>query len=269
MNINKLFEAIDQIEKAEAEDLMRDLPDFTGKSLTVSLISDFETLIDRELKKQQQYYLNAYQSHISKGIFDTFLNKLTTLFGRDKFANNLASIAERYLLNSTGALTKQMLDEIDPKTKYKMGKKTKKFIKDWSKELGQKMQLTSHKAMQRVFENAIKNNSSVETVTQQLEQLPQFDRQRAKRVATTEMLTISQVAMEDAFNASDKVVGKRWRHHPSKNPRHNHERLDGTEIGLNEEFDVSGEKCRFPRDTSLSPGERIHCHCTLEPVYKK
>lgn len=42
-------------------------------------------------------------------------------------------------------------------------------------------------------------------------------------------------------------------------------KLDGTIIPLDEEFEIpeSGERCMFPRDTRLSPKERVNCHCAV------
>lgn len=50
--------------------------------------------------------------------------------------------------------------------------------------------------------------------------------------------------------------------------RESHVQLDGTIIPLDEEFEIlgSGERCMFPRDTKLSPKERVNCHCAVGPV---
>ena len=266
---NALIYAINEIAKAEAEDLMSELPDFPGKPQTVSLINDYEKQINKLLQEQKRFYLKAYKQHISKGIFDTFLNKLKQLFRIDKFKEKMRKANEDYFLKSTHYLTGEMLKEIDSKVNFKqINKKTKQFIENWSKELAEIMQLSTHKKLQTVFENAIKNNLSVEEVAKQLENLPEFDRSRAQKVARTEMLTISQIALNEAFEQSPNVIGKQWKHNSITHPRHNHKTLDGVIVGIDEEFDLGAEKARFPRDPRLSPKERINCRCTILPIYR-
>ena len=50
--------------------------------------------------------------------------------------------------------------------------------------------------------------------------------------------------------------------------RESHVQLDRTIIPLNEEFEIpgSGERCMFPRNTQLTPKERVNCHCAVGPV---
>lgn len=100
--------------------------------------------------------------------------------------------------------------------------------------------------------------------------MPQFDKERARTMALTEVLADSSAAQHESYVQSPAVKKKKWRHIRGKknNPRENHIALDGTVIGVDEEFQILGssETCMFPRDPKLSAGERINCHCVLSPV---
>ncbi|WP_258011174.1 phage minor head protein [Bacillus sp. FSL H8-0516] len=98
----------------------------------------------------------------------------------------------------------------------------------------------------------------------------EVSRKRARVTAVTEVLTASSVAQHESYVQYPAVTGKKWKHSGGKKnqSRDSHVQLDGTIIPLDEEFEIpgSGERCMFPRDTQLTPKERVNCHCAVGPV---
>jgi hypothetical protein len=61
---------------------------------------------------------------------------------------------------------------------------------------------------------------------------------------------------------TDRV--KRWKvwvHHPSRNPRSNHQAMDGQRVGLDDKFSNGAD---WPGDDVLGPEDVCYCHCTVE-----
>lgn len=54
---------------------------------------------------------------------------------------------------------------------------------------------------------------------------------------------------------------KVWVHHPSKNPRSNHQAMDGERVGLDDRFSNGAD---WPGDDVLGPEDVCYCHCTVE-----
>ena len=54
---------------------------------------------------------------------------------------------------------------------------------------------------------------------------------------------------------------KVWVHHPSKNPRSNHQAMDGERVGLDDKFSNGAD---WPGDDVLGPKDVCYCHCTVE-----
>lgn len=54
---------------------------------------------------------------------------------------------------------------------------------------------------------------------------------------------------------------KVWVHHPSKNPRSNHQAMDGERVGLDDKFSNGAD---WPGDDVLGPEDVCYCHCTVE-----
>lgn len=144
------------------------------------------------------------------------------------------------------------------------------LLKDIADELAQLTQLNTHTAIERTLKEGIKEGGSIQEIELELKDLPEFSRKRARVTAIIEVLTASSVAQHESYVQSPAVTGKKWKHSGRKKnqSRESHVQLDRTIIPLNEEFEIpgSGERCMFPRNTQLTPKERVNCHCAVGPV---
>ena len=86
---------------------------------------------------------------------------------------------------------------------------------------------------------------------------------RAERLARTEMNTYSNRVSLAAMR-NDPVVGtKTWLSMGDDKVRDAHDEVDGTEILVDEKFNVGGDEMDCPGDPSASPENIINCRCDM------
>ncbi|MBN7744714.1 phage head morphogenesis protein [Bacillus velezensis] len=276
---DKLLESLNVfIQKAEEnqyKQLGEMVPDFPGKSNIPKYVEDYEKGIARLLRRQRKKFLNGLNGFVSKDSKETLEALLVfftqNLFAEDDFEEVFQELTEGFLQQTIEELAEVIMDSIDPEVPFKvLSTRTVNWIRDWSEKLAQIMKLNTHEAVENILTDAIENGSSIQDIELTLKELPQFDRERARTTAITEVLAASSAAQHESYAQSPAVKKKKWRHSGGKknNPRESHINLDGTVIGIDEEFQIPGssETCMFPRDPKLSAGERVHCHCVLSPV---
>lgn len=155
-----------------------------------------------------------------------------------------------------------------------VSERTMAWVEGWSKELGEIMQLNSHKEIERILEKGLKEGSSIAEFTHEiLDSGIRNEYYKARRVAVTEVLTAHRAAQQEAFMQSPVVSEKMWKHTGEyrNEPRQNHVDMDGQRVPVNEPFELIGAdgsiyNPMFPGDTILPPEERINCHCIEQPI---
>ncbi|MCY8315330.1 hypothetical protein C2H96_19300 [Bacillus subtilis] len=269
---------IQKAEEDEREKLVEGIPDFPGLSMIPIYVEGYEKGIARLLRRQRKKFLDGLNGFISKDSKETLEALLVfftqNLFAEDDFEEEFQELTEGFLQQTIEELAEVIMDSIDPEIPFKvLSNRAISWIKDWSKKLAEIMKLNTHEAVENVLVKAIEHGSSIQDIELTLKDMPQFDRGRARTTAITEVLAASSAAQHESYAQSPAVKKKKWRHSGGKknNPRENHIDLDGTVIGVDEEFEIPGssETCMFPRDPKLSAGERVHCHCVLSPVVDK
>ncbi|WP_374192072.1 phage minor head protein [Bacillus sp. XF8] len=240
-------------------------------------VEEFEKEIAKLLRKQRRYFINGIKNYTKKDtvekafrIRDIINFVKGSLFGADTFAQSLSKAARKFLDYTMQDMTTAFMNAIDPDIQFKVfSKRTTKWINSWSDKLGKLMQINSHKAVERVLNDGLEKGKGISEISRELEKLPEFDRKRARSTAVTETLAACSASQLESYRQSPAVTGKKWRHSGARknNPRENHMEYSGTTIPVEDEFELpsSGERCMFPRDSSLSAKERVHCHCVLQP----
>ncbi|MEC0570721.1 phage head morphogenesis protein [Bacillus spizizenii] len=276
---DKLLESLNSfIKKAEEDErknLMESVPDFPGLFMIPKYVETYEKDVAKLLRRHRKKFLDGLNGFISKDSKETLEALLVfftqNLFAEDDFEEEFQELTEGFLQQTIEELTEVIMDSIDPEVPFKvLSTRTVNWIKDWSKKLAEIMKLNTHEAVENILTDAIENGSSIQDIELTLKDMPQFGRDRARTTAITEVLAASSAAQHESYAQSPAVKKKKWRHSGGKknNPRENHIDLDGTVIGVDEEFQIPGssETCMFPRDPKLSTRERVNCHCVLSPV---
>lgn len=279
-NCESLIKAIDAyIEKAD-DDLESALDDagFIDAEDTVKEISSLEDKVAQALKDETKHVINSLKEASDEALdleayarevwpdvklTDDLSDKLRLVF-MEEFTEFMPDLIGHYSM------------KIDPElTISAITQRTTSWIKNWSEELGDIMKLNSHNEIEKILETSLKEGQSVAECTQAiLDSGIRDEYYKARRVATTEMLTAHSVAQQESFTQSPAVEEKMWRHTGShKNePRPNHVEMDGKRVPKDEPFVLEGADDvtyhpMYPRDASeLPPGERINCHCIAQPV---
>ena len=273
--LNSLSVFIRKAEEDEEKSLVEIIPDFPGLSKIPGYVQEYEKKVARLLRRQRKKFLSGLNDFVSKDTKETLETILVyftqNLFAGDDFEERFQELTEGFLQQTIEELASVIMDSLDPEVPFKvLSSRSTNWIKGWSEELADIMKLNTHEAVENVLTEAIKNGSSIQNIELTLRDLPQFDRTRARTTAITEVLAASSAAQQEAYSQSPAVIAKKWKHSGGKknNPRENHMALDGTVIGVDEEFTIpgSGETCMHPRDSKLSAKERVHCHCVLSPV---
>ncbi|MGI8305110.1 MULTISPECIES: phage minor head protein [Bacillus cereus group] len=278
--IDKLLISLNEwIEKADTDDFTDSLPDdLEVLDMLPGYVEDFEKEIAKLLRKQRKYFVDGIKNYtkkdaLEKGIkIKDVINFVTgSLFGADTFAKSLSKAARKFLDYTMKDMTTAFMNAIDPDIQFNIfSKRTTNWINSWSDELGKIMKINSHKAVERILNDGLEKGKGIKEIARELAKLPEFDRKRARRTAVTETLAACSASQLESYRQSPAVTGKKWRHSGSKGitPRENHVEYDGTVVPVEEEFELpdSGERCMFPRDSSLSAKERVECHCVMSPA---
>lgn len=272
--VEHLLFSINRICKADEDDLKDQLSEFPEVDATVKSIEDFEKKVAKLLRRQRKFFVDGVNSFVSKDVTLAALLAYVTqdLFAEDEFASEMEDLASAFLTLTISELTSQIMESIDKDIAFNtLSKRTTDWIESWAKDLGELMKLSSHEALEKELKEVLENGESIDKAVERIKDLPEFDRKRARTTAITEILTASSVSQHEAYLQSPAVTKKRWRHSGSKknNPRKAHQDLDGTEIPVDEDFDVNGHTGAHPRDTRLPASERVNCHCVLSPVVDK
>ncbi len=276
--IDQVIAAINEITKADDEELEELLEDFIAPDETINAINEYEKKVAKRLRAQKKRFADGIKDYIGKdddsSIKDIFNYVKQDLFAADEFSEELSIDTQDILELTVGQIAGIVMDDIDEEVVFEeLSGRTIIWIEQWSEELGNLMQLHSHEAIEKEFTRAIEAGDGIDTVINNIKDLPQFDRQRARTTAITEILTAHSVAQYEGFLQSPAVKKKKWKHSGTKaiEPRENHMDMDGQEVEVEEQFALVGADggtyyCDYPRDTTLPAGERIKCHCTMGPV---
>lgn len=236
------------------------------------MVEEYEKTTAKLFRMQRRTFLNALNGFISKDDSETLESILAffndDLFTSDEFAELFGKETAVFLTLTVTQLAEKIMNSIDADIPFKvLSERTEEWIESWSQELAQLMKLKTHEAIEQTLKEGIKEGRSIQEIELELKDLPEFSRKRAR---VTEVLTASSVAQHESYVQSPAITGKKWKHSGGKKnqSRESHVQLDGTIIPLDEEFEIpgSGERCMFPRDTQLTPKERVNCHCAVGPV---
>lgn len=270
-----LIKAIDQfIEKADGN-LAETLDDegYAEPKKTVEHIEGLEGDVTEALTEETAYIIAEAEKAVdleafSKDIWpdvkykDSLRASLVTIF-RDRFKKFMPEFVAYYLARTDKEL---MLESVS--------KRTTAWVDSWSEQLGEIMQLNSHKEIESILTKGLKDGKGIADFTRDiLDSGIRDEYYKARRAALTEVLRAHSVAQQEAFMQSPAVAEKTWRHTGAyrNQPRQNHVDMSGQRVRKGEPFELTGinggtYSIMYPRDTALPPEETINCHCICQPV---
>ncbi len=269
-----LIRAIDRyIEKADV-DLSKTLDDagFAKAKASVSNITALEDKLAEILTGQTS---EITKTIVEAGDLESAIKVVEKYFAEDETRELLiGTLKEFYEENIPELATVYIREAENDMVVSQIRQRTVSWIKSWSDDLADLMQLTSKEQIEDLISSALENGEGVEELKRRLVvDGVRNEEYRARATSLTEMLRAHSVAREEAIQQSPATDRKMWLHSGGHKiaPRENHVAMNRQIVPKEKPFTLLGRSGstflpKFPRDPSLPAEEVINCHCTHVPV---
>lgn len=275
MACQPLIKAIDAY-LAKADGDLADALDAEGYAepqATIGYMQDIEDDVAEALVEETDYFLAEAEKAADLETFAADIWPRVKL--NDRLKAKLATVFTEHLSEFMPEFVAYYIAQTDRSLKLEVvSKRTVAWVESWSEQLGEIMQLNSHKEIETILTKGLKDGTGIASFTREiLDSGIRDEYYKARRVALTEVLGAHSVAQQEAFMQSPAVVDKAWKHTGAyrNEPRQNHVDMDGQRVPKDAPFSLTGIKGgtyepMYPRDIILPPEERINCHCICQPV---
>lgn len=240
---------------------------------TIGYMQDIEDNVAEALVEETDYFLAEAEKAADLETFAADIWPRVKL--NDRLKAKLATVFTEHLSEFMPEFVAYYIAQTDRSLKLEVvSKRTVAWVESWSEQLGEIMQLNSHKEIETILTKGLKDGTGIASFTREiLDSGIRDEYYKARRVALTEVLGAHSVAQQEAFMQSPAVVDKAWKHTGAyrNEPRQNHVDMDGQRVPKDAPFTLTGIKGgtyepMYPRDVILPPEERINCHCICQPV---
>lgn len=240
---------------------------------TICYMQDIEDDVAEALVEETDYFLAEAEKAADLETFAADIWPRVKL--NDRLKAKLATVFTEHLSEFMPEFVAYYIAQTDRSLKLEVvSKRTVAWVESWSEQLGEIMQLNSHKEIETILTKGLKDGTGIASFTREiLDSGIRDEYYKARRVALTEVLGAHSVAQQEAFMQSPAVVDKAWKHTGAyrNEPRQNHVDMDGQRVPKDAPFSLTGIKGgtyepMYPRDIILPPEERINCHCICQPV---
>lgn len=240
---------------------------------TIGYMQELEDDVAEELLEETNYFLAEAEKAADLETFASDVWPRVKL--NDRLKAKLATVFTEHLSEFMPEFVAYYIAQTDRSLKLEVvSKRTVAWVESWSEQLGEIMQLNSHKEIETILTKGLKDGTGIASFTREiLDSGIRDEYYKARRVALTEVLGAHSVAQQEAFIQSPAVVDKAWKHTGAyrNDPRQNHVDMDGQRVPKDAPFTLTGIKGgtyepMYPRDVILPPEERINCHCICQPV---
>ena len=138
-----------------------------------------------------------------------------------------------------------------------------KVVDDYAKGLAKKVTYVTETTKQQIA-TLIDNNKGLNT-----NDIAKLINEKFQQMSMGRAKTISRTETAHLMNNSNRLIADEvglkyvvWIHGVSSpNERPSHKALDGVKISTEDKFNVDGEECSMPHDSSLSAGNSVNCSC--------
>ena len=274
LNCKPLIKAIERY-IAKADENLENLFEEEGRAepeKTVEYMSEIEEETAAALVSETEYFISEIERCDSLEEVEENFEKIKD---NDSCLEKLKSMFKKKLGALVSLSAKGYIKRMDKNlTISRLSKRTVAWVNDWSEELGNIMKLNSHKEIENILANGLKNGDGVDVFARNIvDSGIRNEYYKARRVAVTEVLRAHSVAFQEAIMQNPAVECKRWTHTGAhKNtPRQNHINMDGQTVPKGARFKLIGANGKtyspmYPLDSILPPEESINCHCAIQEI---
>ena len=251
---------------------------FLSTKLTVRQADKLEEELTNILQSHNEEFISLLKKYQEQGkTLEDVLNALPN-FNQSRATAVKSAINTAVYNNLTEMIPKvanKYLKNIDGELEIKqMTKTTVNWIKTWSKNLADIMNINTEEMLRNTLVNGINGGIGIDEISRNMVDNGALKtRVRARTTAVTEVLTANRIAAHEAIIQSPETNRKQWKHSGSYKirPRENHIKMNGQVVLKTQPFKMIGADGKtyypmIPGDTSLPPAERINCHCIVSPV---
>lgn len=264
-----LIKAIDAYIAKADDNLSSALDDagFIKPKATVKKINSLEDRLTSELEKETKYFKSKAKNAVD---LKSFAKEFPSLIDEDTTDSRLSELFVKDFKENIPGLAAGYIKQVDPKLTVKtITARTLAWAESWSEKLGRLMKLDSHKEVETLLTDTLKEGKGIADFVRLLSDKDiHSERYRARAVALTETLRAHSVAQQEALTQNPAVESKEWVHTGGyrNSPRENHVTMNGTVVPKDEPFTLEGSDGTtyypmYPRDPVLPPGESVNCHC--------
>ena len=250
MNVDPLLDAIDlYIAKAD-DDLENTLIEegYVAAGVAVSHISDIEDGISAAIQNKVDEILVRIQNATD---VNNFINDVwPDIVSADELERALHDIFNQQFDNLFHQFTKQWIISVDPElgeiVDNNITKPAEAFIKGWSQQLANIMQLNTKDGIEKRLLEAQKQNQTIDEVAQAIADSGIREcGYRSRRTAVTEVLRVEEYAHQEARIQNPLCYKKEWAHTGAAHPRENHVAISGQQVFKRETFTLVGNPCVY------------------------
>lgn len=144
-------------------------------------------------------------------------------------------------------------------------RKLRERAERWTAETGD----VTFTAIDETLQTAVNDGYTLQQVMDAIDGLDELGPVRAERISRTEVIGSLNGGAVESYGQSGEVESKEWLAVLDDRTRDAHVTADGQIVGLEESFDVDGERLAYPGDPDGDPGNIINCRCTVLPVLSK
>lgn len=209
--INNLIKSLNFIIKEDEANLEEEIGEIEELETVIDSINKYEKKLAKLFRKQKKHYIDGINEYIAKDVAlkDLINYVMQDLTAADTFINSMSDITIEFLQITIKELCTIMMDTIDKDVQFEVfSQRTIDWISNWAFQLGQLMQINTSKALETLLNNALENGEGINKIVEELKELPEFDRRRAKVTAVTEMLTAHSRSLWESYSQSPAVTGK-------------------------------------------------------------
>lgn len=190
---------------AKAEESLADILQREGyiqSKKTLKYIESIEEEITKALLEQRDDILEKIEKSLD---IKTFVGELWEFIKEnDVLKLQIAAIFQDKLQKFVPEFVNYYIQQTDRQLQLKqVSQQTLSWVESWSKELGEIMQLNSHKEIEAILKKGLEQGSGIPVITREImESGIRNEYDKARRVAVTEILTAHRAAQQEAFMQS-------------------------------------------------------------------
>lgn len=278
-----------------------ELPDNLKKS-TKAIVNEFEKEIEAFFSQQKKAYLLAidnadFSNKPIKKANELSIVDLTQIISQFVLANNehyvdvLSGIYEAFAVKAVSSAA-QIIGNSIKNTKaspeISLTSRAVKWIDKTKIPFSREVQQSTHDSIIKIISDSLSTHSGSQNIVntmysyytegkfdefkkglkQSIRNSDTFDWSRARTVARTETMSVTNAGILEGYRQSKVIKYKKWKCEGGARSRDTHIAADSIVVPIDEPFVVGGYQLMHPGDRSMgAPGrETINCRCCMSAV---